>query len=189
MSNIITIKDPNGNIVCSVENVDPIKSEEASAVLFGPKGRLGDKPFEDFKNICKKFSDAMKKFVDTNAELKSKKNFKIDKDAFSDTVSCAFGHFGVAEEYRDDPSAYMVDFHPFRINGNDVILGSGFPLEFYSYETDKKDDKIFPDIQIDGKYFTAFVSGDVEEKGLFKKTYTHKVGMALCLFGAAGLYK
>ena len=146
MSNTITIKDPNGNIVCSVENVNPIKSEEASAVLFGPKGRLGDKPFEDFKNICKKFSDAMKKFVDTNAELKSKKNFKIDKDAFSDTVSCAFGHFGVAEEYRDDPSAYMVDFHPFRINGNDVILGSGFPLEFYSYETDKKDDKVCPDI-------------------------------------------
>ena len=28
MSNTITIKDPNGNIVCSVENVDPIKSEE-----------------------------------------------------------------------------------------------------------------------------------------------------------------
>ena len=28
MSNTITIKDPNGNIVCSVENVDPMKSEE-----------------------------------------------------------------------------------------------------------------------------------------------------------------
>ena len=28
MSNTITIKDPNGNIVCSVENVDPVKSEE-----------------------------------------------------------------------------------------------------------------------------------------------------------------
>ena len=28
MSNTITIKDPNGNIVCSVENIDPIKSEE-----------------------------------------------------------------------------------------------------------------------------------------------------------------
>ena len=28
MSNTITIKDPNGNIVCSVENVNPIKSEE-----------------------------------------------------------------------------------------------------------------------------------------------------------------
>ena len=28
MSNTITIKDPNGNIVCSVENMDPIKSEE-----------------------------------------------------------------------------------------------------------------------------------------------------------------
>ena len=28
MSNTITIKDPNGNIVCSVENVDPIRSEE-----------------------------------------------------------------------------------------------------------------------------------------------------------------
>ena len=26
--NIITIKDPNGNIVCSVENMNPIKSEE-----------------------------------------------------------------------------------------------------------------------------------------------------------------
>ena len=28
MSNTITIKDPNGNIVCSVENMNPIKSEE-----------------------------------------------------------------------------------------------------------------------------------------------------------------
>ena len=28
MSNTITIKDPNGNIVCSVENVNPVKSEE-----------------------------------------------------------------------------------------------------------------------------------------------------------------
>ena len=28
MSNTITIKDPNGNIVCSVENVNAIKSEE-----------------------------------------------------------------------------------------------------------------------------------------------------------------
>ena len=28
MSNTITIKDPNGNIVCSVENMDPTKSEE-----------------------------------------------------------------------------------------------------------------------------------------------------------------
>ena len=26
--NTITIKDPNGNIVCSVENVNAIKSEE-----------------------------------------------------------------------------------------------------------------------------------------------------------------
>ena len=26
--NTITIKDPNGNIVCSVENMDPIRSEE-----------------------------------------------------------------------------------------------------------------------------------------------------------------
>ena len=30
MSNTITIKDPNGNIVCSVENVDPVKSEEGA---------------------------------------------------------------------------------------------------------------------------------------------------------------
>ena len=29
MSNTITIKDPNGNIVCSVENMNPIRSEEA----------------------------------------------------------------------------------------------------------------------------------------------------------------
>ena len=28
VSNTITIKDPNGNIVCSVENMNPIKSEE-----------------------------------------------------------------------------------------------------------------------------------------------------------------
>ena len=28
MSNTITIKDPNGNIVCSVESMDPVKSEE-----------------------------------------------------------------------------------------------------------------------------------------------------------------
>ena len=28
MNNTITIKDPNGNIVCSVENMNPIKSEE-----------------------------------------------------------------------------------------------------------------------------------------------------------------
>ena len=28
MSNTITIKDPNGNIVCSVENMDPIRSSE-----------------------------------------------------------------------------------------------------------------------------------------------------------------
>ena len=28
MSNTITIKDPNGNIVCSVENMNPVKSEE-----------------------------------------------------------------------------------------------------------------------------------------------------------------
>ena len=28
MSNTITIKDPNGNIVCSVESMDPIRSEE-----------------------------------------------------------------------------------------------------------------------------------------------------------------
>ena len=28
MSNTITIKDPNGNIVCSVENANPVKSEE-----------------------------------------------------------------------------------------------------------------------------------------------------------------
>ena len=26
--NTITIKDPNGNIVCSVENMNPVKSEE-----------------------------------------------------------------------------------------------------------------------------------------------------------------
>ena len=31
MSNTITIKDPNGNIVCSIENVDPVKSEENMA--------------------------------------------------------------------------------------------------------------------------------------------------------------
>ena len=34
MSNTITIKDPNGNIVCSVENVDPIKSEEGIVGTF-----------------------------------------------------------------------------------------------------------------------------------------------------------
>ena len=28
MSNTITIKDPNGNVVCSVENMNPVKSEE-----------------------------------------------------------------------------------------------------------------------------------------------------------------
>ena len=28
MSNTITIKDPNGNIVCSVENVDPIRNDK-----------------------------------------------------------------------------------------------------------------------------------------------------------------
>ena len=28
MSNTITIKDPNGNIVCSVENVNASRSEE-----------------------------------------------------------------------------------------------------------------------------------------------------------------
>ena len=28
MSNTITIKDPNGNIVCSVENMDASRSEE-----------------------------------------------------------------------------------------------------------------------------------------------------------------
>ena len=32
MSNTITIKDPNGNIVCSVENVDATRSEEKMAV-------------------------------------------------------------------------------------------------------------------------------------------------------------
>ena len=30
MSNTITIKDPNGNIVCSVENMGAVKSEEGS---------------------------------------------------------------------------------------------------------------------------------------------------------------
>jgi len=34
MSNTITIKDPNGNIVCSVENVDPVKSEEGIVGTF-----------------------------------------------------------------------------------------------------------------------------------------------------------
>ena len=33
MSNTITIKDPNGNIVCSVENVNPIKSAEEFPVV------------------------------------------------------------------------------------------------------------------------------------------------------------
>ena len=34
MSNTITIKDPNGNIVCSVENVDASRSEENSMVMY-----------------------------------------------------------------------------------------------------------------------------------------------------------
>ena len=33
MSNTITIKDPNGNIVCSVENVYPVKSEENFPII------------------------------------------------------------------------------------------------------------------------------------------------------------
>ena len=33
MSNTITIKDPNGNIVCSVENVDPIRSVEEFPII------------------------------------------------------------------------------------------------------------------------------------------------------------
>ena len=33
MSNTITIKDPNGNIVCSVENMDPIRSEEDFPII------------------------------------------------------------------------------------------------------------------------------------------------------------
>ena len=33
MSNTITIKDPNGNIVCSVENINPVKSEEDFPII------------------------------------------------------------------------------------------------------------------------------------------------------------
>ena len=188
MGTKITISQEGTNPI-SIEISDKAKSQEASVVLFGANGRLGDKPGKDLQDICKKFSNAMKKFIDSNKELKTKNNFKIDKECFSDTFACALGHFGVAEEHRDDPSGHMTGFHPFIINGDNVILGSGFPLEFYSYETDKKDDKIFPNIEINGKYFTAFISGSIDEKGLLKKTYIHKIGMALILYGAADLYR
>ena len=49
MSNTITIKDPNGNIICSVENVDPIRNDtfQFDRLL----DNLSDKSLENFLSV------------------------------------------------------------------------------------------------------------------------------------------
>ena len=53
MSNTITIKDPNGNIVCSVENVDPIRSEEGFVDNFKQNWRFMSLWDSKIKNVAR----------------------------------------------------------------------------------------------------------------------------------------
>ena len=49
MSNTITIKDPNGNIICSVENMDPVKSN--TFPFDHLLNNLSDKSLENFLSV------------------------------------------------------------------------------------------------------------------------------------------
>ena len=105
MSNTITIKDPNGNIVCSVENMDPIKSEEGfinkltGYVPFTVANRSWSSP-ESFLNVpaVKKGLDKFIADVTKSGKFKvaTMKDVETGKKAFMSTTR---GHNEVIEKY------------------------------------------------------------------------------------------
>ena len=92
MSNTITIKDPNGNIVCSVENVDPIKSEENGMVMYASS--LKYKNQDDYLS-----SDKFKQKLIKAATSIKKSGATILN---SDTIKTVKRSFGTAFNLFDD---------------------------------------------------------------------------------------
>ena len=125
MSNTITIKDPNGNIVCSVENMDPVKSEEGFINKL-----MGYVPFtvanrrwssvESFLNVPA-VKEGLDKFI---ADVTKSGKFKVatmkdvenGKKAFMSTTR---GHNEIIEKY----GVVFVVAVPTYINLNEAGVG------------------------------------------------------------------
>ena len=91
MSNTITIKDPNGNIVCSVENMDPIKSEEnlsmyASSLKY--KNQTDYLSSDKFKQKLIKAANSIKK---SGATILNSDTIKTVKRSFWTAFKETFG--------------------------------------------------------------------------------------------------
>ena len=94
MSNTITIKDPNGNIVCSVENVNASKSKEDFPVIENES--IANKHDEIFDKYCKQ---AFKSLI--GKKIKSTTITTIEPfNRFSNGVSVTFNKM---DEFYSEP--------------------------------------------------------------------------------------
>ena len=135
MSNTITIKDPNGNIVCSVENVDPVKSEEGAggvlqkiamgylaflliSGLIGGAAKLSEvSKTNKIKRIFKKLDPSYIKHLEDDV-----KQMISDEINISNTIAKEFENLAKNDKTIRDSNLKVIERKPFEYSEPEKIL-------------------------------------------------------------------